>query len=88
MSGCDRLAMWHDIGIDHTSNAFWWGRRAMPAYYSREGVTSRLRKRGHDYASAASYFITICIEERAPLLGEITDGSMCLSAAGAMVDSW
>lgn len=60
----------------------------MPAWHSRDGVTSRLRMRDHDYASAASYFITLCTERRACLFGTVEDGVLVLSPAGVIVDSW
>jgi REP element-mobilizing transposase RayT len=60
----------------------------MPHYHSRDGVTSRLRLRGFDYSSAASYFVTICVERRLCLLGEIRAGVMHLSHAGVVIDSW
>lgn len=60
----------------------------MTAYHSRIDVTSRLRKRGHDYSSPSGYFITLCTERRIPLFGEIQGGVVSLTAAGAMVESW
>ncbi len=60
----------------------------MPKYHSRVGVTSRLRKRGHDYASPSSYFITLCTERRVCLFGDVRDGLVDLSPAGVVVDSW
>jgi REP element-mobilizing transposase RayT len=60
----------------------------MPDYHPRVGVTSRLRMRGHDYASAASYFLTICTERRACLFGTVEDGGLVPSAAGIVIDSW
>jgi REP element-mobilizing transposase RayT len=47
-----------------------------------------MRKREHDYASPGSYFVTVCIDRRACLLGEIQDGEMHLSHAGVVIDSW
>jgi REP element-mobilizing transposase RayT len=61
---------------------------AMPTWHSRDGVTSRLRMRGHDYASAASYFITLCAERRACLFGAVHDGVFDPSPAGVIIDSW
>lgn len=60
----------------------------MAQFHSRDNVTSRLRKRGYDYASPGSYFVTICIMRRACLLGEVLDGEMQLSHAGVVIDSW
>lgn len=61
---------------------------AMTMYHSRVGVTSRLRMRGHDYATPASYLITLCTERRLSLFGAVVDGEMVLSPAGVVVDSW
>jgi hypothetical protein len=44
--------------------------------------------RGHDYASAASYFVTLCAERRACLFGTVIDGVLVPSPAGVVVDSW
>ena len=40
------------------------------------------RLRGYDYSSEGAYFVTICTHQRRHLFGSITDGNMCLSAAG------
>ncbi|MCZ7540244.1 MAG: transposase [Anaerolineae bacterium] len=48
-----------------------------------------LRLRGHDYAEAGAYFITICAERRACLLSTIAGGEVQLSAAGEIVqEEW
>jgi putative transposase len=44
-----------------------------------------IRWKGYDYTSVGLYFVTICIEGRMPLLGEITDGQMVLHPAEEMV---
>ena len=54
-------------------------------WHSRDGVTSRLRLRGHDYAQPGVYFITICTEQRLCLLGEIDNDMFTASPAGAMI---
>jgi REP element-mobilizing transposase RayT len=43
------------------------------------------RLRDYDYAQAGAYFVTICTQDRLPLLGSVTDGRMHLSPAGEMV---
>jgi REP element-mobilizing transposase RayT len=60
----------------------------MPDDHSRDGVTSRLRLRGFDYSSAASYFVTICTEHRVCLFGDVRDGMLEASHAGVVMDSW
>ncbi|OGT70403.1 MAG: hypothetical protein A3I78_06630 [Gammaproteobacteria bacterium RIFCSPLOWO2_02_FULL_56_15] len=46
-----------------------------------------LRLRGYDYTRPGAYFITICIQDRACLFGEVADGEMRLNAAGRMVSN-
>ncbi|MCC6791263.1 MAG: transposase [Thermomicrobiales bacterium] len=47
-----------------------------------------IRLANHDYTSAGAYFVTICVEGRLPLFGEITNGAMEPTIAGLMVESW
>jgi len=44
-----------------------------------------IRLKGYDYSSAGSYFVTICVQHRACLFGEVNDGVMCINDAGEMV---
>jgi putative transposase len=44
-----------------------------------------IRLQGYDYAQAGAYFVTICVHDRACLLGEIVDGEMRMNDAGCMV---
>ena len=44
-----------------------------------------LRLRDNDYAQNGAYYVTLCIQRRAHLLGEIADGAIRLSDAGRMV---
>ena len=46
-----------------------------------------IRLKGHDYAAPGAYFITICVQNRECVLGEITDGEMRLNAMGAMAQT-
>jgi REP element-mobilizing transposase RayT len=43
------------------------------------------RLAGYDYASAGFYFVTVCIQNRLPLLGRIVSGRMDRSPAGDLV---
>jgi REP-associated tyrosine transposase len=43
------------------------------------------RLKNFDYTSAGMYFITVCVKNRVPLLGRVTDGDIRPSPAGAMV---
>jgi hypothetical protein len=48
-----------------------------------------IRKPGHDYTAASTYFITICTRRRDPLLGRVADGQIDLSEMGRMVrEEW
>jgi REP element-mobilizing transposase RayT len=43
----------------------------------------------YDYSQAGAYFVTICTQNRACLLGEIVDGEMRLSEVGRVVaEAW
>lgn len=43
----------------------------------------------HDYAQPGWYFVTICVQRHAPLLGAITDdGALRPSPAGTMATDW
>ena len=43
-----------------------------------------IRLPGYDYTNPGAYFITICVQDRACLLGEVTNKVMWLSAFGKM----
>jgi putative transposase len=48
-----------------------------------------IRLQHYDYAQAGAYFVTICTQHRACVLGEVVDGQMQLSALGQIVaDGW
>jgi REP element-mobilizing transposase RayT len=47
-----------------------------------------LRRKGYDYSQAGMYFVTICVQDRAPLFGRIANGGMLLNDAGRMVEKW
>lgn len=53
----------------------------MTSYPSRRSI----RLPGYDYSQPGAYFVTLCIEQRLPLLGAIIDDEVDLSPAGAMV---
>lgn len=53
----------------------------MASYPARRST----RLRDYDYAQAGAYFVTLCIEHRLPLLGNIHEGTMHLSPPGEMV---
>ena len=48
-----------------------------------------LRLPHYDYSQAGAYFVTICVQRRECLLGEIKDGGMYLNEQGKVVkDCW
>lgn len=47
-----------------------------------------IRLKGYDYSQAGLYFITICVQNRKCLFGEIINGEMKLNDAGIMVEKW
>lgn len=46
-----------------------------------------IRLKGYDYSQAGLYFITICVQDRKCLFGEIIDDVMILNDAGKMADN-
>jgi putative transposase len=46
-----------------------------------------IRLRGYDYARAGAYFVTICVQNRECLFGDVVDGQMVLNDAGRMVQT-
>jgi REP element-mobilizing transposase RayT len=46
-----------------------------------------IRLRDYDYSQAGMYFVTICVQDRLCLFGEITEEQMVLSDAGQMVQT-
>jgi hypothetical protein len=47
-----------------------------------------IRLDGYDYASSGAYFITICVQHRECLLGDILNQKMVLNDGGIMVETW
>ncbi len=46
-----------------------------------------IRLKGYDYSRSGHYFITVCTQHRACLLGHIDNGAMLLNDAGRMVEN-
>lgn len=46
-----------------------------------------IRLKNYDYSLAGLYFITICVNNRLPLFGEIIDGEMLFRDAGIMIET-
>jgi len=48
-----------------------------------------IRLHGYDYATPGAYFVTLCVQNRECLLGEIrAAGEMRLNEAGRMIEKW
>ena len=47
-----------------------------------------IRLKGYDYASPGAYFVTICVQNRECILGEVTDGEIQLNTYGRTVDEF
>jgi len=62
--------------------------RTMNQYNPHIHHRHSIRLKGYDYSQAGLYFITICVQDRACLFGEISTGEMTLNDAGKMVERW
>jgi putative transposase len=51
------------------------------------GHRRSIRMPGYDYGSAGDYFVTICVENRECLFGDIAEGKMVLNDAGRMIQT-
>ncbi|MBQ4222348.1 MAG: transposase [Prevotella sp.] len=47
----------------------------------------KMRMEGYDYSSCAHYFVTIVVQDRICLFGEVVDEEMVLNEAGKAIDS-
>src|SRR5215217_5958729 len=54
-------------------------------YDSERHHRQSTRWRGYDYSQPGAYFVTICVEGRASLLGRVVDGRMELNDLGRVV---
>ncbi len=53
------------------------------------GTRKNLRLKHYDYSTPGAYFITVCVQERTSLFGEITDGAMRVNETGqAVLQTW
>ncbi|GAB1418378.1 transposase [Bacteroidales bacterium] len=58
------------------------------AYHPNIHHRKSIRLKGYDYSQADLYFITICVQDRECLFGNIENGEMILNDAGQMVEKW
>ena|SRR5665647_1670903 len=47
-----------------------------------------IRLKGYDYSQTGLYFITVCVQARLCLFGNVQGGEMILNDAGRMVERW
>jgi REP element-mobilizing transposase RayT len=47
-----------------------------------------IRLRDYDYSANGAYFVTVCVQRREGLFGNIVDDAMDLTDAGRMVEGW
>jgi len=47
-----------------------------------------IRLKGFDYSSGGAYFVTVCVQGRQCLFGDVVDGEMKLNDVGKMVEKW
>jgi REP element-mobilizing transposase RayT len=47
-----------------------------------------IRLPGFDYSQSGAYFVTVCIQDRCCLFGDVVNGAVEASVAGLMVESW
>ncbi|MBP1616648.1 MAG: hypothetical protein H6Q14_475 [Bacteroidetes bacterium] len=47
-----------------------------------------IRLQGYDYSRAGLYFLTIVVQNRLDLFGQIRHGGMMLNDAGRMIEKW
>jgi REP element-mobilizing transposase RayT len=47
-----------------------------------------IRLKGFDYSTAGAYLITLCVQQRECLFGEVVQGSLQANHAGRMVERW
>ena len=52
------------------------------------GHRRSIRLPSYDYAAAGTYFVTICVQDRACALGDIKTNEFIWSDSGLMVESW
>ena len=63
-------------------------RQIMSPYNPNIHHRRSIRLQGYDYASEGLYFVTICVQNRECLFGEIKNEEMVLNDAGRMVEKW
>ena len=74
--------------IESTGKPLWLAQNRKPMPYNPNKHHRRsIRLKGYDYSQAWLYFITICVQDRKCLFGNIVNGEMILNDAGKMADN-
>jgi REP element-mobilizing transposase RayT len=60
----------------------------MNAYNPQIHNRKSIRLKGYDYTRPGMYFITICVQNRKCLFGQITNGTYFPTPAGKMIEKW
>ena len=47
-----------------------------------------IRLKEYDYTQAGMYFVTVCVQDKKCLFGDVENGEMLLNEAGRMIDKW
>ena len=56
---------------------------------ARQRQRRSIRLRGYDYSQNGAYFVTVCVQNRECVFGQVVNGEMILNEAGCMVeDEW
>ena len=63
-------------------------RRLLLKYDPQVHHRRSIRLTGYDYSQAGAYFVSICLQNRVCLFGEIIEKGMNLNDAGEMVERW
>ena len=56
-------------------------------YNPKEHHRRTIRIQGFDYSSGYAYYITLCTQDKACILGRVDQGTICLSECGKIVDN-
>jgi REP element-mobilizing transposase RayT len=56
--------------------------------HNNEHRRKNIRLQGYDYARAGLYFLTVVVQNRLHLFGQVVNGKMILNDAGRMVEKW
>ena len=59
----------------------------MRRYDPERDYRRSIRLKGYDYAQAGAYFVTICVQDRECLFGQVVEGEMRLNDAGLVVQA-